>query len=205
MMKYIICLLMGCLPSLLGAQTTDIPSADEATQADTLCATFRGDLLTAPVPAPFDIYGITPLSYSYAAWELHPGMNAQIGMSLTFSPSSWMPSGVGFGQDVAFLYAAPLTSRLSVAGGVYASNLNWGRIGYRNVGLAAIAAYRLNDRISLYAYGNKSLTPQHASPFYVPLPQFNADRIGGMVNFKVGESASIGIGFEGTRYPVGYR
>lgn len=203
-MRYILCILIGYLPSLLWAQTADIPVPDKTTTADTLCATFRGDLLTAPVPAPFDLYGITPLSYSYAAWELHPGMNANIGMSLTFSPSSWMPSGVGFGQDIALLYATPLTSRLSVAGGVYASNLNWGRLNYRNVGLAAIAAYRLNDRISLYAYGNKSLTQQPTSPLYAPLPQFNADRIGGMVNFKVGKSASIGIGFEGTRYPGGY-
>ena len=120
-------------------------------------------------------------------------------MNITFSPSRYAPSGVGFGQDAAFLYAVPLTKRFSVAGGIYASNLDWGFIDYRNVGVAAIAAFKVNERISLYAYGNKSLMPKR-SPLYYPLPHFAPDRFGGMVNFKLGESSSISFGVEGIRY-----
>lgn len=192
----------GWIPVWASAQS-------EATETSAAVSTSSEFSLPAPVtPAslasPFELYGITPVQYGYASWELHPGMNASFGMSLTFSPDQWMPSGAGFGQDVALLYATPLTRRLSVAGGVYASHLSWGWINYQNVGIAGIAAYRLTERVSLYAYGNKSLTPQHLSPFYCPLPQFNADRIGGMVNVKVGENASIGFGVEHIRYPAGH-
>ena len=72
------------------------------------------------------MYGLSPLDYGYASWELHQGFNASIGLHVTFSPSKYAPSGAGFGQDAAFMYALPLTKRFSVAGGVYASNMNWG-------------------------------------------------------------------------------
>ena len=117
----------------------------------------------------------------------------------TFSPSRYAPSGVGFGQDAAFLYAKPLTKRFSVAGGVYASNMNWGFLDYRDVGIAGIAAFKVNERVSLYAYGNKSFMPKR-SPLYYPLPNFCPDRIGGMINFKLSESSSISFGVEGIRY-----
>lgn len=198
-----ICLILagGLLPSVASAQAETVPEAVSCA-SDSLDFTLPAPVPTALSAPRFEMYGITPLGYGYNTWNLHEGMNASFGMSLTFSPDKWMPSGTGFGQDLALLYATPLTSRLSVAGGVYASHLSWGWIKYQNVGIAGIAAYRLTDRISLYAYGNKSLTPQDKSPFYYPLPQFNADRLGGMVNFKVGESASIGIGIEHTRYPA---
>lgn len=161
--------------------------------------------LTAPIPqagshVPFSMYGISPFSYGLAAWELHKGLNASVGMNITFSPSKYAPSGVGFGQDAAFLYAVPLSKRFSVAGGLYAGNMNWGGLNYRNVGIAGIAAFRVNERISLYAYGNKSLMPRR-SPLYYPLPNFAPDRFGGMINLKLGESSSISFGVEGIKYP----
>lgn len=164
--------------------------------------------LTAPIPQvgssiPFSMYGITPFDYGFATWDLHKGLNASVGMNVTFSPSKYAPSGVGFGQDAAFLYAVPLNKRFSVAGGVYASNMSWGGLNYRNVGITGIAAFRVNERISLYAYGNKSLMP-HRSSLYYPLPNFAPDRLGGMINFKLGESSSISFGVEGIKYP-GYR
>ena len=87
-----------------------------------------------------------------------------------------------------------------MAAGLYASNMNWGGMNYRNIGFAAIAGFQVNERISLYAYGTKSFMPKR-SPFYYPLPNFDPDRIGGMVNFKLGESSSFSIGVEGLRYP----
>lgn len=77
-----------------------------------------------------------------------------------------------------------------------------GGINYRNVGITGIAAFKVNERISLYAYGNKSLMPKR-SPYYYPMPNFAPDRIGGMINFKFNESSSISIGIEGIKYPQG--
>lgn len=165
------------------------------------------DSLSTPLVAPimqagmypsFSMYGISPFSYSYANWELHKGFNASLGMHVTFSPSKYAPSGVGFGQDAAFMYAVPVNNRFSVAAGLYATNMDWGFINYKNVGIAGVAAFKLNDRITLYGYGNKSLMPQR-SPLYYPLPNFSPDKLGGMINFKIGESSSISFGVEGIK------
>lgn len=165
------------------------------------------DSLSTPLVAPimqagmypsFSMYGISPFSYSYANWELHKGFNASLGMHVTFSPSKYSPSGVGFGQDAAFMYAVPVNNRFSVAAGLYATNMDWGFINYKNVGIAGVAAFKLNDRITLYGYGNKSLMPQR-SPLYYPLPNFSPDKLGGMINFKIGESSSISFGVEGIK------
>lgn len=212
MKKYILLLTLFCpLPVL--AQTENPKSLPSDSLSTTLHAEqlMAKDTLSVPLPAPvpqhylyspFDMYGITPFNYGYATWELHKGFNASIGMNVTFSPSKYAPSGVGFGQDAAFLYAVPLNKRFSVAGGLYASNFNWGGINYRNVGITGIAAFKVNERISLYAYGNKSLMPKR-SPYYYPMPNFAPDRIGGMINFKFNESSSISIGVEGIKYPQG--
>lgn len=165
------------------------------------------DSLSTPLVAPimqagmypsFSMYGISPFSYSYANWELHKGFNASLGMHVTFSPSKYAPSGVGFGQDAAFMYAVPVNNRFSVAAGLYATNMDWGFINYKNVGIAGVAAFKLNDRITLYGYGNKSLMSQR-SPLYYPLPNFSPDKLGGMINFKIGESSSISFGVEGIK------
>ena len=209
-MRNVYILLLGCLflPLALRAQNeqrTVLP-ADTISSNEPLQPILSGttsDMPAIPIPqsgyVPTSVmYGITPFDYSYATWVLHEGFNASIGMNLTFSPSKHAPSGVGFGQDAAFMYAVPLNKRLSVAGGVYASNLSWGFLTYRNVGIAGVAAYKVNDRISLYAYGNKSLAVRH--PYYTyPLPDYCPDRIGGMVNFKLNESSSISIGMEGRK------
>lgn len=195
MRKIFILILLICLLTPFAAQAQ---SETEPQTGDSLSVS-----LPAPIPAggytPFSMYGITPFNYGFATWELHEGLNASLGMSVTFSPSRYAPSGVGFGQDAAFLYAKPLTKRFSVAGGVYASNMNWGFLDYRDVGIAGIAAFKVNERVSLYAYGNKSFMPKR-SPLYYPLPNFCPDRIGGMINFKLSESSSISFGVEGIRY-----
>ena len=167
--------------------------------------------LPAPIPLagdhrPFLMYGITPFDHNgYANWDLHKGFNASFGMSVSVGFGKNRLHGVGFGQDAAFLYAVPLNERLSVAGGVYATNMDWGNYNYRNVGITGIAAFKATERITLYGYGNKSLMPRRMFPAY-PLPNFSPDKLGGMVNFKVGESASFSIGVEAIKnnHPYGY-
>lgn len=168
------------------------------TDKDSLSTPLVAPIMQAGMYPSFSMYGISPFSYNYASWELHKGFNASLGMHVTFSPSKYAPSGVGFGQDAAFMYAVPINSRFSVAAGLYATNMNWGFINYKNIGIAGVAAFKLNDKITLYGYGNKSLMPQR-SPLYYPLPNFSPDKLGGMINFKIGESSSISFGVEGIR------
>lgn len=183
----------------------DVHALPDSLQTDTLSVPLLSPVGTSSPVRPFGMYGITPFDYNYATWELHKGFNASIGLNVTFSPSRYAPSGAGFGQDFAFMYAVPVTDRLSVAGGLYATNMEWGHLRYRNVGIAGVAAYRLTDKISVYAYGNKSFVPNRM-PYWYPLPNYTPDRIGGMVNFKLSESSSISIGVEGRKndYPWWY-
>ena len=193
---------------VLSQNTENISVKDSVVNADNIInSEFTKDSLDtklfAPITpvgmsTPFCMYGITQFSYNYANWELHKGFNASLGMHVTFSPSKYAPSGVGFGQDAAFMYAVPINNRLSIAGGLYATNMDWGFINYKNVGIAGVAAFKLNDKITLYGYGNKSLMPQR-SPLYYPLPNFSPDKLGGMINFKIGESSSISFGVEGIK------
>lgn len=196
-MKQVIAYFALLLSPLIG-MAQELQPTEQPT--DTLSVPLQAPILESGRSIPFQLYGITPFHCGYATWQLHEGLNASFGMNVTFSPSRYAPSGVGFGQDAAFFYARPLTKRFSMAAGLYASNMNWGGLNYRNIGFAAIAGFQVNERISLYAYGTKSFMPKR-SPFYYPLPNFDPDRIGGMVNFKLGESSSFSIGVEGLRYP----
>lgn len=196
-MKQVIAYFALLLSPLIG-MAQELQPTEQST--DTLSVPLQAPILESGRSIPFLLYGITPFHCGYATWQLHEGLNASFGMNVTFSPSRYAPSGVGFGQDAAFFYARPLTKRFSMAAGLYASNMNWGGLNYRNIGFAAIAGFQVNERISLYAYGTKSFMPKR-SPFYYPLPNFDPDRIGGMVNFKLGESSSFSIGVEGLRYP----
>ena len=182
---------------LYKSSKTDIETFSD-TNTDSLSTPLVAPIMQPGMYPSFSMYGISPFSYNYASWELHKGFNASLGMHVTFSPSKYAPSGAGFGQDAAFMYAVPVNSRFSVAAGLYDTNMNWGFINYRNVGIAGVAAFRLNDKITLYGYGNKSLMPQR-SPMYYPLPNFSPDKFGGMINFKIGEGSSISFGVEGIK------
>ncbi len=183
------------LTDSLTVTTTESPRTNSGQE---LSLPLNAPITASETASPFYMYGPTPFYYIPSSWELHQGFNASIGMSLTFSPSKYAPSGAGFGQDAAFMYAMPLGKRFSAAAGVYASNLDWGHLSYKNVGFAAIVGFKATERISLYAYGNKSFIPQRFSPYY-PFADFNADKLGGMVHFKLGTSSSISIGIEGRR------
>ena len=204
----LIIILIGFAFSAIHAQTeqqntletekTDVASPEMVLSEDSLSVPLASPVSFSNQLRPFGMYGITPFDYNFATWELHKGFNASIGLNVTFSPSKWAPSGVGFGQDFAFMYAVPVSNRLSVAAGLYATNMDWGFLRYRNVGFAGVAAYRLTDKISIYAYGNKSFMPNRPGYFY-PLPNYTPDRIGGMVNFTLCDSSALSIGVEGAK------
>lgn len=196
----LLALLLPCTAAWASAQS--IPEGQDTLPADTR----KDSLLLPPISTPdlpvqpFGMFGFTPFGcLPSTAWQLHPGLNASVGMHVSVAAGKYAPRGAGFGQDATFLYALPVTDRLSVAAGIYAGNINWGFLHYRQAGFAALAAYRLNDRISIYAYGNKSFTPDN--PLYgYPMQTWTPDRLGGMVNFKLGEKSSISIGIEGQKY-----
>lgn len=139
-----------------------------------------------------------------SAWFLHKGFNAQLSMSITAGLGKHAPSGVGFGQSAAFAYALPVNNRFSIAGGIYAQNMDWGAYCNTDVGFSAVMGYKLTDVISLYAYGTKSFKPKDnfRNVGYFPLYMDQVrDRIGAMAEFKLGENAAIQVSVERSSSP----
>ncbi len=165
--------------------------------------------MSAPLYAPFvrpyglwgGIYSCLPTFYGAGpdSWKLHEGFNVQFSLSVTAGLGSHAPRGVGFGQDAAFMYAQPLTKRLSVAGGVYMSHMDWGGFTYNQVGVAGVAAFQVNEKVSLYAYGSKALLPQKVPPYWSPY--VGGDRFGGMLHVKFNDTFSMGFSVERRSYP----
>ena len=157
-------------------------------------------------------YGIGAYDYPYAigndfGWRLHEGFNAQFGMSVSAGWGKHAPKGVGFGQTAAFAYVHPITNKLSIAAGIMATNFKWGAWQRTDVGIGGVLAYKVNDNINLYLYGQKTFLPRsndlfgrfHCEPFPFFYDQPNS-RIGAAAEFKVGKNAMIGVSVERRGY-----
>lgn len=200
-------ILMGIL--LVGLQSSAqeksvrVPLNDSvpvATDADSARSTLL--TLTRPAPPFYQPWAFhaPALLTDFDSWQLHRGFNAQLGLSVTAGFGKYAPRSVGFGQNAAFMYVAPITPRLTVAGGLYVNNLDWGGYRQTEAGVTAMAAYRVNDFVNIYAYGSKRLTsPSRNFGFglYPYLWDNSADyRYGAGVNVKVGKAADIQLNVE---------
>ena len=135
----------------------------------------------------------------YHEWDLHEGFNASLSMGVTCGFGKNRFPGVGFGTSLATMYAKQLTERFSLAGGVSASHLSWNGRNYNDIGLSVVAGFKLTERISLYAYGNKSLTGTAYPPCVYPA--LSPDKFGGLIHVKVNQSFSFSVGVEERSYP----
>ena len=137
-------------------------------------------------------------------WGLHKGLNAQFGLSLTAGFGKYAPRGVGFGQHVALTYALPLNKHWSLAAGLYADHLNWDGNNMTNAGVSALLSYQVNEKLCLYAYGEKNFFSGHrpATLFYGPYSYFNtpSERLGVGAEYKVNETLTLGLNFEHAEY-----
>ena len=139
--------------------------------------------------------------HNWSTWSLHEGVNASLGLSVfsTFgSGNTW--SGAGFSQKASLMYAMPLGKKFSAAIGGYIKNTSWAHDSFRSAGLSAILNYQANDRLNVYAYGQKSLLNSR----HIPLPLYYmediSDRIGLGAEYKVTPAFSIGLSVDYSRY-----
>ncbi len=138
-----------------------------------------------------------PEPFYLSPWQLHEGFNAQLGMSVTAGFGKHSPRGVGFGSNAAFVYAQPLGNRLSLAGGVRMQTLDWGGWKMRNASVFGVAAYKVNENMNIYAFGEKSLTPDKRR--FRNYPDFAEDKWGGAVDFKLGDHVFVQFGVSQSR------
>lgn len=92
------------------------------------------------------------------SWRLHRGLNVQLGASVFAEFGKGAHSGAGFQENIALMYAMPVSDRLSVAVGGYLNNINYAGSNWRDAGLSAVVGYRFNEHWEAYVYGQKSIS-----------------------------------------------
>lgn len=128
-------------------------------------------------------------------WDLHSGLNVNIGMSVfaTFGHSAWR--GTGFSQNISAMYAVPLTGRLSLAVGGWLVNMSWSHDSFHDAGLNAVLGYKFDEHWEGYIYGQKSLVDKR-----LPYPFYDVngvgDRIGAAVKYNFNPNFSIQVSVE---------
>ena len=133
-------------------------------------------------------------------WELHKGLNLSLGASVfaTFGDGPW--KGAGFTQNIAAMYAVPITDKLSFAIGGYMNNLYWSHDAYRDAGLNAVLGYKFNEHWEGYIFGQKSLVNKN-----MPMPLYDmsriGDRIGAAIKYNFNPQFSIQVTVETEKRP----
>lgn len=134
-------------------------------------------------------------------WDLHEGLNVTMGASVMAQFGKHARGGAGFGQNIAMVYAVPLTKRLSLAVGGYFDRLSWSHDAYHDAGITAVLGYRFDEHWEAYIYGQKSIT--HSN--YMPMPLYGmgmmGDRLGAAVKYNFSPTMSVEVSVETDRLP----
>ena len=92
------------------------------------------------------------------------------------------------------------TKKFSIAVGGYIKNTSWAHTSFRSAGLSALINYQVNDRLNVYAYGQKSLFNNKQIPLPLWYMTDIADRIGVGAEYKISPSVTIGVSVDYNRY-----
>ncbi len=151
-------------------------------------------------------YGTVPLmSYPYQSWgfldswSLHKGLNVNLGASVFAAFGKGAPSGAGFAQDVALMYALPLSKRLTLALGGWVEHCMWSGEQFTDGGISAVLGYRFNDRLEASAFVNKSVVDKRMPLRYAAMGDVG-DRIGASLKYNFSPSFSMQITVQAARF-----
>jgi len=134
----------------------------------------------------------------YDLWNLHPGLNASFGMSVTVGLGKHSYPGAGFAQNLSVMYATQISNKFSLAVGGYYNHLNWNNTEFNDVGISAVLGYHIDEKWDAFVYAQKSfINPK------LPMPMRYmgdiGDRIGTMVSYKITPSTTISVSVETDR------
>lgn len=147
-------------------------------------------------------FAVSPLWWgNWNSWELHEGMNLNLGISVFAQFGKNAQHGAGFTQNLAALYAMPLTDKLTLAAGGYMNNIFWQHDTYRDAGLTAILGYRFNEHWEAYLYGQKSIVTSSHTPWALYDMHELGDKVGAAVKYNFTPSFSVQVSFEQGRLP----
>lgn len=164
--------------------------------SDSVTVAFPGTLM--PV-TPSVLYWNDPYAFSGASpWYLHDGLNFQLSTSVTVGIGRDRFPGALFSTQASAAYVLPVTSRFRLIGGMYIDTQHWSGWHDRSLGLSAMAAYQLTDKVTLGAYASKRILPFSRVPS--PLRTWGLydydRRFGGMIHVKCSDAFSFSISVE---------
>lgn len=141
--------------------------------------------------------GMYPLYWGgWYAWDLHKGLNVNLGASVFAQFGKNAHHGAGFTQNLSAMYAMPVTDKLSIAVGGYINNVYWAHDAYRDAGASAVLAYKFDEHWEAYLYGQKSLVNNR----FIPYPLYDLgelrDRIGAAVKYNFSPNFSVQVSVE---------
>jgi len=130
----------------------------------------------------------------YHNWDLHKGLNMNLGASVFTGFGDDAPSGAGFAQNLSGMYALSLSNKLSLAFGGYFTNANWGGFNFRDIGLNAVLGYQFDEHWEGYLYGQKSIIePKVKWPYFT---DDLGDRIGAAIRYNINPSIYVQLNVE---------
>lgn len=151
------------------------------------------------------VTGMPWMGYGIGGWDLHEGLNAQVGAGVRVGWGRNNPwRGASFFTDLAAMYCMPLSKdgRWSAAVGGYFSNYRlWGRQ-VNSVGICGLVDYRFNEKIDLsgYVMHDFGVIGGHAagSPI-IPFLDQPHTTIGAQLGINMSDKARLEIGLSFTR------
>ncbi len=135
------------------------------------------------------------------SWDLHKGLNINLGASVFAQFGRHARHGAGFGQQLSAMYATTLTDKLSLAVGGYLSHIYWQHNSMRDAGFSAVLGYQFNEHWEAYIYGQKSIMANGWMPCSFYGMTEAGDRIGAAVKYNFNPSFSIQVSVEHGRWP----
>ncbi len=146
--------------------------------------------------------GMYPFAFcGWYNWQLHKGLNLNLGASVFAQFGKNARHGTGFTQSLSAMYAVPVTDKLSVAVGGYLNNIFWAHDNYKDAGLSAVIGYKFNERWEAYVYGQKSLVDNYLMPYSIYDMSNVGDRVGAALKYNFNNNSSIQISVEGCSMP----
>lgn len=141
-----------------------------------------------------------PLGWSgFYDWDLHEGLNVNLGASVFGAFGKNAPHGAGFSQNISAMYAVPLSGKLSLAVGGYFNNIQWNNRSFRDGGLNAVLGYKFDEHWEAYLYGQKSIMNKRMPPLLYDMNSLG-DRIGAAVKYNFNPRFSVTVSVEERKY-----
>ena len=143
----------------------------------------------ANLPKTADLLDVSPYSRDWAS----SGIITRVGHGyLTGAGSHTTYPGMGNMASASVAFTMPMGDRLQVTAGVTGSKYHFDRSAWNDYGVFGNASFRLNDRLSLNAFGQYYVNQQFHS--VAAMPFLGSSSYGGTLGWRASDTFSLDVG-----------